>query len=69
MIQAVNEYVQSLHTEKPLTLFDIGTGCGVLGLSTLLHNPNRFQRAYLSEYIDYTLSLATENFEYYKDKL
>ena len=69
MIQAVNEYVQDLSTEKWLILFDIGTGCGVLGLSTLLHNPDRFQRAYLSEYIDYTLALATENYEYYKEKL
>jgi len=69
MIQAVNEYVQGLDSKLPLVLFDIGTWCGVLGLSTLLHNLNRFQRAYLSEYIDYTLSLATENFEHYKDKL
>lgn len=69
MIQAVNEYVQGLDSKLPLVLFDIGTWCGVLGLSTLLHNLNRFQRAFLSEYIDYTLSLATENFEHYKDKL
>lgn len=69
MIQAVNEYVQSLTGGKWLILFDIGTGCWVLWLSTLLHNPDRFQRAYLSEYIDYTLVLATENYEYYKEKL
>ena len=69
MIQAVNEYVQSINSDLPLVLFDIWTGCWVLGLSTLLHNPNRFQRAYLCDYIDYTLSLATENFEHYKDKL
>ena len=69
MIQAVNEYVQSLTGGKWLILFDIGTGCWVLWLSTLLHNPDRFQRAYLSEYIDYTLALATENYEYYKEKL
>ncbi len=50
-------------------LFDIWTGCGVLGLSVILHNPNFFQKAYLSEYIDETLSLAQENYEIFKPRL
>lgn len=50
-------------------LFDIGTGCGVLGLSVILHNPDFFDEAYLSEYIDYTLSLAQENYEILKPRL
>lgn len=50
-------------------LLDIGTGCGVLGLSVILHNENFFQQAYLSEYIDDTLSLAQENYEIFKLRL
>jgi len=67
MIQAVNEHIQSWKIEKPAVLFDIGTGCGVLGLSVLLHNKDFFEKAYLSEYIEYTLSLAKENYENYKN--
>lgn len=69
MIQAVNEHVQSWKIEKPAVLFDIGTWCGVLGLSVLLHNKNFFEKAYLSEYIEYTLSLARENYENYKNEI
>jgi hypothetical protein len=38
-------------------------------LSVLLHNPSFFIEAYLSEYVDYTLSLAQENFEIFKPRL
>lgn len=69
MIQAVNEHVQNLDTKLPKILFDIGTWCGVLWLSVILHNPDIFEVAYLSEYIDYTLSLAKENVEWYSDKM
>ena len=69
MIQAVNEHIQSWKIEKPAVLFDIGTWCGVLGLSVLLHNNDFFEKAYLSEYIEYTLSLARENYEIYKNEI
>ena len=69
MIQAVNEHIQNWKIEKPAVLFDIGTWCGVLGLSVLLHNKDFFVKAYLSEYIEYTLSLARENYEIYKDEI
>ena len=69
MIQAVNEHIQSWKIGQPAVLFDIGTGCGVLGLSVLLHNKDFFEKAYLSEYIEYTLSLARENYEDYKSEL
>jgi len=69
MIQAVNEHVQSWKIRKPAVLFDIGTWCGVLWLSVLLHNKNFFEKAYLSEYIEYTLSLARENYEIYKSEV
>jgi release factor glutamine methyltransferase len=45
MIEAINEYVKSLELRDPsldLVLLDVGTGCGVLGLSVLLHNPGYF---------------------------
>ena len=69
MIQAVNEHVQNWKISKPAVLFDIGTWCGVLGLSVLLHNKDFFEKAYLSEYIEYTLSLARENYEIYKSEI
>ena len=69
MIQAVNEHIQSWKIGQPAVLFDIGTGCGVLWLSVLLHNKDFFEKAYLSEYIEYTLSLARENYENYKNEL
>ena len=69
MIQAVNEHIQGWKISQPAILFDIWTWCGVLWLSVLLHNKNFFEKAYLSEYIEYTLSLARENFEWYKNEL
>ena len=69
MIQAVNEHIQEWKISQPAVLFDIWTWCGVLWLSVLLHNKNFFEKAYLSEYIEYTLSLARENFEWYKNEL
>jgi methylase of polypeptide subunit release factors len=69
MIQAVNEHIQEWKISQPAVLFDIGTGCGVLWLSVLLHNKDFFEKAYLSEYIEYTLSLARENYEGYKSEL
>lgn len=69
MIQAVNEHIQNGEIGKPAVLFDIWTWCGVLGLSVLLHNKDFFEKAYLSEYIEYTLSLARENYEIYKSEI
>lgn len=46
-------------------LFDIGTWCGVLGLSVLLENPAYFSRAYLCEFFQPTYTLACENFAHY----
>jgi methylase of polypeptide subunit release factors len=54
---------------KEKILFDIGTGCGVLGLSVMLHNLDFFDKTYLSEYIDDTMSLAVENYEILKPRL
>ncbi len=55
------------HTKN--LLVDVGTGCGVLGLSVLLENPQYFSQAYLTEYFPDTLSLAQENYNHYKDQI
>ena len=77
MIDAVNEETQALldNQKKSKTknnkniLLDIWTWCGVLWLSVLLHNQDAFSQAYLSEYIDDTLSLAVENLEIMKPRI
>jgi release factor glutamine methyltransferase len=51
------------------TLIDVGTGCGVLGLSVLLEHPTFFDHAYLTEYFEDTLSLARENYATYKENI
>lgn len=72
MIEAVNEHVAAKATEngeKEKVMLDVGTGTGVLGLSVLMENPTFFDRAYLTEYYEDTLSLAKENYEKHKDSL
>ena len=61
MIQAVDEYLQSVW--KKHILCDVGTGCGVLGLTTVLHNPDFITRAYLSDYYADALVVAQENYD------
>jgi methylase of polypeptide subunit release factors len=41
---------------------DVGTGCGVLGLSVLLHNPGYFSWAILSDFSPDALEVARENY-------
>lgn len=72
MIEAVNEHVTAEATEnngKEKVMLDVGTGTGVLGLSVLMENPTFFDRAYLTEYYEDTLSLAQENYAKHKDAL
>lgn len=76
MIEGVCDHVtaqlQAPHGDTPQAktlLVDVGTGCGVLGLSVLLENPTYFSRAYLTEYFPDTLSLAQENYNHYKDQI
>ena len=70
MINAVTEYITSLKLEawslKPNLLLDIGTGCGVLGISVLLQNPNYFAQAVLTDYFANALEIAKKNYETYK---
>lgn len=58
MIEAINEFVQTSN----VVLLDVGTGCGVLGLSVLLHNPGRFSWAILSDFSVDALDVAKKNY-------
>lgn len=50
-------------------LLDIGTGCGVLGISVLLQNPNYFAHAVLTDYFANALEVAKKNYETYRAKI
>lgn len=72
MIAGVCEHIIALRAaeaETKFVLLDVGTGCGVLGLSVLLENPNFFSSAYLTEYYEPTRTLAQENYTHYKDHI
>jgi methylase of polypeptide subunit release factors len=49
--------VSNLHT----TLIDVWTGCGVLGLSCILHGAGYLDQVYLTEYYPETLEVARRN--------
>lgn len=61
MIQAVDEYLDS--SWRKHVLCDVGTGCGVLGLTTLLHNTELICLAYLSDYYADALVVAQKNYD------
>ena len=44
-------------------LLDIGTGCGVLGISVLLQNPGYFRQAALADYFANALEIAKINYQ------
>jgi len=81
MIEAINEYVQTPQRNKVTTLqrwndealervlLDVGTGCGVLGLSVLLHNPRVFGQAVLSDMSKDALEVARENYSLLESRL
>lgn len=75
MISAVTEYINSLKLEawslkqKENLLLDIGTGCGVLGISVLLQNPWYFCEAILADYFANALEIAKQNYETYKEEI
>lgn len=50
-------------------LLDIGTGCGVLGISVLLQNPGYFGSAVLTDYFANALEIAKKNYEIYKGEI
>jgi len=66
MIEAINEYVSvesiKYKVQSDCLLLDVGTGCGVLGLSVLLHNPAVFGQAILSDFSADALEVAKRNY-------
>ncbi len=76
MIEAVGEMLQERSEKTPndtsdnastasakATIIDVGTWCGVLWISTLLHNPDKVQEVFLSEYSADALEVAKKNYE------
>jgi release factor glutamine methyltransferase len=62
MILSVNRF---LSNKKNILLCDIGTGCGVLGISTLCDNKDQIFKAYLTEISPSALSIARENRDFF----
>jgi len=60
------EYMILAATEQtdpaPITLIDVGTWCGVLGLSVLIHHQTPIEQAYLTEYSPDALEVAKQNY-------
>jgi release factor glutamine methyltransferase len=62
MITAVTEYCQKIK-KSDLVLLDVWTGCGVLGCSVLIQNPDIFKTVFLSEYSQEALIVAKQNYD------
>lgn len=66
MIEAINEHVHDsvfwYQQADANILLDVGTWCGVLGLSVLLHNPSVFGSAILSDMSQEALDVSKHNY-------
>ncbi len=62
MIQGISEYLQSKGQENRV-LMDIGTGCGVLGISTLLQNPQGWEAIFFTDISPQALDVAQKNYQ------
>ncbi len=60
MIEAICEYTQDKWFTDGI-LMDIGTGCGVLGSSVLLENPDNFRTAFFTDISEAALHVAKIN--------
>lgn len=60
MILSVQDF---LEVNKVDLLIDVGTGCGVLGLSALAQHPDNIKKAYLTEICPKALDVARWNYE------
>ncbi|MCX6824589.1 MAG: peptide chain release factor N(5)-glutamine methyltransferase [candidate division SR1 bacterium] len=68
MINSVTEFISEQWTVnseqgRKNLLLDIGTGCGVLGISVLLQNPGYFAEAIFSDYFANALEVAKINYQ------
>jgi len=57
-----NDKIELYNKDLKNILRDVGTGCGVLGLSALIHNPWFFHEAILCDYSQEALEVARENY-------
>ena len=65
MITAVSEYTQNLQKKSEFgILLDIGTGCGVLGISVLLQNPDFYKSVFFSDISMEALTVAKKNYDH-----
>lgn len=62
MITAVTEFCQE-NKKSDSILLDVWTGCGVLGCSVLLQNPDAFKTVFLSDYSQEALIVAKHNYD------
>ncbi len=62
MITAIQEFIQE-QQEKITTLLDIGTWCGVLGISVLLQNPLYFKNIFFCDISEWALAVAQKNYK------
>jgi release factor glutamine methyltransferase len=72
MIEAVREHnspPNPLSASEKGLLLDIGTGCGVLGLSVALQNPKSFSQCILTDYFANALEVAKKNYAIYQKQI
>ena len=64
MITAITEWIEEKkkRNAEHQTLLDIGTGCGVLGISVLLQNPQFFDQIFFCDISEGALQIAEKNY-------
>jgi release factor glutamine methyltransferase len=68
MITAVTEYIgEEMEESEGVVLLDIGTGCGVLGISVLLQNHDTFREVFFSDITPESLVVAKKNYDTHID--
>lgn len=60
--ESKNAKTKEQQADQSLTLIDVGTGCGVLWLSVLIHHPWPITQAYLTDYSQDALAVAQKNY-------
>lgn len=63
MLEAVREYFDEPNNPRPVTLIDVGTGSGILGVCTMYYQSDRISQAYLTELSTDALEVAEKNKE------
>ena len=68
MITATTEYIsEEMEESEGAVLLDIGTGCGVLGISVLLQNHDTFHEVFFSDITPESLVVAKKNYDTHID--